>query len=81
MGTSTFSGPVVSTASFVMQSDTAANIGDITNAMNTTNKIVGRMVIDTTNNKVYWASGTAAADPWYAADKGVTLGGADITPS
>ena len=64
-----------------MQLETAANIGDATNAINTVNKIAGRTVIDSTNDKVYYASGTAATDPWQAFDKGATGGGADITPS
>lgn len=81
MAKTTFSGPVVATDSFVIPTSTTAVIGSATAAINTTNKLVGKLVIDTTTNKVYWASGTAATDPWYAMDKGVTLGGADITPS
>jgi hypothetical protein len=81
MGTSSFSGPVISDNGFVMQLETAANIGDATHAINTVNKIAGRTVIDSTNDKVYYATDTGATDVWQAFDKGATGGGADITPS
>ena len=81
MAQTTFSGPVVATNSFVVPGETAANLADASHAINTEYKVVGKMVRDTTNNKVYYASGTGTTDAWYAFDKGATAGGADITPS
>ncbi len=81
MANTTFSGPTRSTNGFVHRTDTTANLSDATAAVNVTGKQAGLVVIDTTSNKVYWATGSAATDPWYAFDKGATAGGADITPS
>jgi hypothetical protein len=81
MANTTFSGPVIATNGFVMPLETAANIGDAAHAINTTNKVIGRTVIDSTNNKVYYAAGVATTSVWQAFDKGATAGGADITPS
>ena len=55
---------------------TTAAIADIGNSINTANKYLGRMVWDTTNNRMLRASGTAAADPWHVVD-----GSATVTPA
>jgi hypothetical protein len=55
---------------------TAANIAAIGNVINTTNKVLGRQIYDTTNNRLMIASGANANSPWYVAD-----GGTSVTPS
>lgn len=42
----------------------AANLTDVTHAINTMDKYLGKMVWDVTNNKPVWAKGIAAADDW-----------------
>jgi hypothetical protein len=64
------------TTGLVIQSAAAADIAAVGNAINTANKKVGKVVYDTTNNRIMIASGTAAASPWYIAD-----GSASVTPS
>lgn len=51
-----------------LPSYTAANIAAIGNAVNTADKAAGKMVWDTTNNRVMVASGSTAASAWYVAD-------------
>jgi hypothetical protein len=60
----------------VVKSATAAAIADVADAINTTNKAIGRAVLDTTNHRIMTARGTAAADPWDVAD-----GSASVTPA
>ncbi len=55
---------------------TAVQIANVAHAINATGKTLGRLVVDTTNNRLMYASGSAAADPWYVAD-----GSASVTPS
>lgn len=55
---------------------TAANIADITHAVNTTGKLTGLLVWDTTNNRMLRSSGTTAAAPWHVVD-----GSATVTPA
>jgi hypothetical protein len=59
-----------------IKSESAANIAAIGNAINTTNKVAGRQVFDTTNNRIMIASGANANSLWYVAD-----GSASVTPS
>ncbi len=56
--------------------DTAANLGSAAATINTANKFAGRLVLDTTNHKIYSARGANATDPWDLAD-----GSASVTPS
>jgi len=72
----TFTAQQTLTGGLVLPSATAASIADIGNAINTTNKAIGEVVFDTTNNRLMVASGTAAASPWYVAD-----GSASVTPA
>lgn len=60
----------------VIKTETAANIAAVANAINTTGKAQGRLVYDTTNNRLMIASGSAAAAAWYVAD-----GSASVTPA
>ena len=46
---------------------TTANLADATHRVNTKDKFVGRMVWDSTLGEAVFASGAAAADPWYTA--------------
>lgn len=55
---------------------TAADIAAVGATINTAGKFAGRLVWDTTNNRMLRASGTAAADPWYLVD-----GSATVTPA
>lgn len=58
------------------QSATAASIAAVGNAINTANKRLGKMVFDTTNNRLMIASGSTASSAWYSADGATT-----VTPS
>lgn len=58
---------------------TAANLADIANAINTTNKKLGSQALDTTNNRAYFALGSAAADAWRPYDDQSSI--SDITPA
>lgn len=55
---------------------TAANIADITHAVNTAGKIAGKEVGDSTNHRKMVTFGSAANSPWYVVD-----GSASVTPS
>lgn len=54
---------------------TATDIAAVGASINTAGKFVGRLVWDSTNNRMLRASGTAAADPWHVVD-----GSATVTP-
>jgi len=58
------------------KSYTAANIAAIGNAVNTAYKVAGKMVWDTTNNRIMVSSGSAANSAWYVAD-----GSASVVPA
>lgn len=58
------------------QSYTAANIAAVANAVNTTGKVAGKIVFDTTNNRYMRSTGALAASTWKTLD-GVTT----VTPS
>jgi hypothetical protein len=60
----------------VLRSFASADIAAVANAVNTTGKVAGLMVYDTTNNRIMIASGSAAASAWYVADAS-----ASVTPS
>lgn len=74
-GTVTSSGSLTLGGAFVLPTATAAAIGDSANAINTTGKTVGKMVVDLTTGIIYTATGTAATDPWGATD------GTPVTPA
>ena len=59
--------------------DTAANIADVDSDVNTNGyKAAGVIVFDTTNNLLYVATGSAAADDWALIDG---VGSTAVTPS
>lgn len=71
----TFTAQQTLTSGLVLQSVAAASIAAIANAINTTSKVAGKVVFDTTNNRLMVSSGATAASPWYVAD-----GSASVTP-
>lgn len=74
-GTVTSTGNLTLGGSFVLATSTAAAIGAVANAINTSGKTVGKMVVDLSTGIIYTATGTAAADPWGASD------GTPVTPA
>lgn len=68
MARTTFSGPVASDNGFIFPTATAANLGDIANVANTTDKVTGKTVIDIATGVIYVATGSAAADDWKGSD-------------
>jgi len=72
----TFTAQQTLSGGLVIQNLIATDIASIANAINTTDKVVGKIVYDTTNNRIMVASGTSAASPWYTAD-----GSASVTPA
>lgn len=72
----TFTAQQTLTSGLVLQSIAASSIAAVGNAINTANKVTGKVVYDTTNNRLMISSGSAAASPWYVAD-----GSASVTPS
>jgi hypothetical protein len=64
----TFTAQQTMTSGLVLQSIAATSIAAVANAINTTNKFTGKVVYDTTNNRLMVSSGSAAASPWYIAD-------------
>lgn len=74
-GTVTSSGSLTLGGSLVLPTSTAANIGDIANAINTTGKTVGKMVVDLATGIIYTATGTTAGSAW-----GATTG-TPVTPA
>lgn len=74
-GTVTSSGSLTLGGALVLATSTAAAIGAVGNAINTSGKTVGKMVVDLSTGIIYTATGTAAADPWGATD------GTPVTPA
>jgi len=72
----TFTAQQVVTSGLVLQSVAAAAIAAVGDAINTADKVQGKVVYDTTNNRLMVASGAAAADAWYVAD-----GSASVVPA
>lgn len=64
----TFTAQQTLSSGLVIQTATAAAIIAIANAINTTNKVAGKVVYDTTNNRIMIASGAVNNSPWYVAD-------------
>lgn len=89
MGTTTFSGPVVSNKGFIgavsgaitpttllIPTSTAAALGAATNDINTTGKVAGTAVVDLATGLIYTATGGGATDDWVASD-----GTTSVTPA
>ncbi len=67
---------VSATSAIVTPQSTAAALGAIGNAINTTGKVVGKTVVDLATGKQYTATGTTAASTWVVSD-----GSTAITPA
>ena len=67
-GPITGSGTVTLGGSFALPTSTAAAVGAIADAINTTGKYVGKMVVDYATGIIYTAVGAAAADAWAPSD-------------
>lgn len=72
----TFTAQQTLSSGLVIQALIATDIASIANAINTTDKVAGKIVYDTTNNRIMVASGALDASPWYIAD-----GSASVTPA
>jgi hypothetical protein len=65
----TLTGNVDSTTGYIqLRTNTAAEIGAIGNAVNTTGKAAGTIVFDTTNSRLMIATGANANSTWVRAD-------------
>jgi hypothetical protein len=62
-------------ANNILTTTTSASLGAAGNAINTTGKVLGLMVFNTTNNLIYVAGGSASTSSWYPSD-----GSSAITP-
>jgi hypothetical protein len=67
-GTVTSTGNITLGGNFALIADTAANLADITNAINTAGKYTGKMVVVLANGLIYTASGALDSSVWYASD-------------
>lgn len=56
------------TLAVLLASSTAANLALIANAINTTGKYTGKMVVDLATGLIFTATGATAADVWRASD-------------
>lgn len=62
--------------SVITVTETAVNIASAVAVINTSQKVAGKLIWDTTNTRLMRASGPLAADPWVVVD-----GSASVTPS
>lgn len=67
-GTVTSSGSLTLGGNFALVADTVANLEAIGNAINTTGKYAGKMVVVLSSGLIFTASGSAAGDVWRASD-------------
>lgn len=67
-GTVTSTGSITLGGNLALVADTAANLALIANAINTTGKYTGKMVVDLATGLIFTATGSAAADVWKASD-------------
>jgi len=74
-GTVTASGDLTLGGQFVLPQATGAELLDETDAINTTGKYLGKMVVDISDGIIYTASGPGVNDPWMPSD-----GGTPVTP-
>lgn len=72
MAATHFTGPVVSQNGFegpiVFSPSTVVAMEDIGDAINTTGKYPGKMVVVLASGLIFTASGAAAGDTWFASD-------------
>ena len=67
-GTVTSSGNLTLGGNFALTADSVANLEDVANAINTTGKYTGKMVVVLASGLIFTATGSAAADAWRATD-------------
>ena len=67
-GTVTSSGSLTLGGNLALVADTAANLALVANAINTTGKYTGKMVVDLATGLIFTATGSDAADVWRASD-------------
>ena len=67
-GTVTSSGSLTLGGNFALVADTVANLEAIGNAINTTGKYTGKMVVVLASGLIFTATGSAAGDAWKASD-------------
>lgn len=67
-GTVTSSGSLTLGGNFQIPGETVANLEAVGNAINTTGKYTGKMVVVLASGLIFTATGGAAADPWRASD-------------
>ena len=75
-GPITGSGTVTLGGSFALPQATAAELVDEADAINTTGKYVGKMVVDISDGIIYTAAGGGVNDNWMPSD-----GGTPVTPA
>lgn len=67
-GTVTSSGSLTLGGNFALVADTVANLEAVGNAINTTGKYTGKMVVVLSSGLIFTASGAGASDVWRASD-------------
>jgi hypothetical protein len=67
-GTVTDTGNLSLGGNFVLPATTIVALEDIADAINTTDKYIGKMAVVLASGLIFTASGAAAADTWYASD-------------
>lgn len=67
-----------SAAAYAPASATAAQLADKTHAINTTGKFIGKLCVDSTNSKLYWAIAATDVGKWRPMND--QTGAGDITP-
>ena len=67
-GTVTGSGSITLGGNLALVADSVANLEDVANAINTTGKYTGKMVVVLATGLIFTASGAAASDVWRASD-------------
>ena len=71
--TGTATGAVVATTAYITPQSTAAALGAIANAINTTDKVVGKTVVDLATGLQYTATGTTAGSTWVVSDASTAI--------
>jgi hypothetical protein len=72
----TLEAPLTFTAGLVLRQELAADIADIGELVNTSGKVAGMAIWDTTNKRIMVAAGSTPGSAWWIAD-----GSASVTPA
>ena len=67
-GTVTSTGSLTLGGNFALTASTVAALEDVADAINTTGKYTGKMVVVLASGLIFTATGATAADPWVASD-------------